>query len=50
MRPPNPRDFFANWRASRLSFPDKARVALRNTTIKMVKRRNCCGHHGEPGC
>ena len=25
-------------------------TAMRNNAIKMRKRQNCCGNHGEPGC
>lgn len=28
----------------------KLYLVLRNNAIKVVKRQNCCGHHGEPGC
>jgi hypothetical protein len=28
----------------------KLRLLARNVTIRLVKRQNCCGHPGEPGC
>jgi hypothetical protein len=43
------RAFFTN-----LSVPmplwRKVRLLLRNITIRVVKRQDCCGHPGEPGC
>ena len=29
---------------------EKLRLLLRNTKIKAVTRKQCCGHPGEPGC
>ncbi len=40
----------SNWRASPLSFPEKLALAARNNLVKIRRRRDCCGHHGEPGC
>ncbi len=28
----------------------KLRLLGRNLWIRVVKRQNCCGHNGEPGC
>ena len=28
----------------------KMRLLVRNLWIRVVKRQNCCGHDGEPGC
>jgi hypothetical protein len=28
----------------------KLRLLVRNAGIRIVKRQNCCGHDGEPGC
>jgi hypothetical protein len=28
----------------------KVTFLLRNMAIRVVKRQNCCGHPGEPGC
>jgi len=28
----------------------KLRMVFRNNLIKLLKRKNCCGHPGEPGC
>jgi hypothetical protein len=46
---PSPRAFLTN-----LSVPmplwRRVRLLLRNMAIRVVKRQNCCGHPGEPGC
>jgi hypothetical protein len=28
----------------------KIRLLIRNMSIRFVRRKLCCGHHGEPGC
>lgn len=28
----------------------KLYLLLRNLSVRIVKRQNCCGHPGEPGC
>jgi hypothetical protein len=28
----------------------KVRLVVRNSTLKVVRLRSCCGHPGEPGC
>jgi hypothetical protein len=50
MSRPSPRAFFANWNRSDLPFPERLRVAMRNSMIKVRTRKDCCGHEGEPGC
>lgn len=50
MSGPSPRDFFTNWRESKLPLPQKIAVALRNNWKKAVTFKDCCGNHGEPGC
>lgn len=46
---PGLRSFFTNMSAP-MPWPTKIRLLLRNNFIKIKTRRNCCGHHGEPGC
>jgi len=38
-----------NWRQP-MPLPRKIKLALKNTSIKIVRRQSCCGHPGEPGC
>ena len=33
-----------------MPLPHKLYLVLRNNLTKLVKRRGCCGHPGEPGC
>jgi hypothetical protein len=47
---PSLRAAFSNWNSSDLPFFEKLRLAVRNNAIKMRTRKDCCGHHGEPGC
>jgi hypothetical protein len=47
---PHPRHFVNNWRNSNLPFLEKVALAAKNNAIKLVKRSDCCGNHGEPGC
>jgi hypothetical protein len=42
-------DFISNWQVP-LPWYVKLRLAVRNIGIKIVKRQDCCGNHGEPGC
>lgn len=44
------RDAFSNWRHSDLPLPRKVFLLMRNNTKKVVTLKDCCGHHGEPGC
>jgi hypothetical protein len=46
---PSVRDFFTNMNAP-MPLPRKLYLLLRNLGIRFVRRSNCCGHHGEPGC
>ena len=47
---PGFRAFFTNWREYDASRWTKARLAARNTLLKVRRRASCCGNHGEPGC
>jgi len=42
----------AAWRNLRQPMPlaEKLRLLARNTTIKITRVQQCCGHPGEPGC
>jgi hypothetical protein len=41
----------SNWGRSDLPFWQRLGVALRNLARRLgPPPRNCCGHHGEPGC
>ena len=33
-----------------MPFWKKVGLVFRNASIRIVKRQNCCGHDGEPGC
>jgi len=33
-----------------MPFPRKVYLLVRNLSIRVVKRQDCCGHDGEPGC
>ncbi len=33
-----------------MPFSRKVYLLVRNLSIRVVKRQNCCGHDGEPGC
>lgn len=33
-----------------MPLPRKLYLLARNLSIRVVKRQNCCGHDGEPGC
>jgi len=33
-----------------MSFGKKFRLIIKNTTLKIVQFRSCCGNPGEPGC
>ncbi len=43
------RDFITNMDQP-MALPRKLRLLVRNITIRIVKRQDCCGHPGEPGC
>jgi hypothetical protein len=46
---PSIKAFFTNMSVSMPLF-EKLRLIFRNNLIKLLKRQNCCGHPGEPGC
>ncbi len=46
---PSLKAFFTNMSAP-VPWPKKIWLVIRNSAIKIGRRRNCCGHHGEPGC
>jgi hypothetical protein len=46
---PNLRSFFSNM-SVKMPLHKKLYLVLRNWGIKIVKRQDCCGHPGEPGC
>lgn len=33
-----------------MPFWTKVRLVVRNASLRIVKKQNCCGHPGEPGC
>ena len=48
-RNPSLANAISNWQQP-IPLTRKLWMALRNLTIRGVKRQSCCGHHGEPGC
>lgn len=46
---PSAKAFISNLKVQ-MTFKKKARLFVRNNIIKILKRQNCCGHPGEPGC
>ena len=46
---PDPSAFVRNLKAP-MSLGRKVQLVVRNTSIKIKTRQNCCGHPGEPGC
>ena len=40
----------SNWKSYEGPFSTKVRLAVFNNLLKVRKRENCCGHHGQPGC
>jgi len=40
---------FTNWQQP-MPLRRKIWLFVRNNSIKVAKRQECCGHHGEPGC
>jgi len=46
---PNINAFFTNLKVE-MPLTKKIYLLLRNNKIKIIKRRNCCGNYGEPGC
>jgi hypothetical protein len=47
---PSRKAFISNWSTYDAPFVTKMRMAASNTFIKLRKRQDCCGHHGQPGC
>ena len=48
-RQSTPSETLANLRQP-MPLKRKLRLLLRNNWIKIRKRQDCCGNHGEPGC
>lgn len=46
---PNLKDFVSNIRKNG-SWYRKIHRILKNSFIKLITLKNCCGHPGEPGC
>lgn len=46
---PDIKDFIENLKVP-MTLSRKISLFLRNNTIKIVKRQDCCGHPDEPGC
>jgi len=42
--------FISNWREYDAPFTTKLRLAAKNYGVRVVRRSNCCGNDGEPGC
>jgi hypothetical protein len=40
----------SNWGTYPAPAHAKLRLALKNAGLRFVKRSNCCGNHGQPGC
>lgn len=40
----------SNWREYDAPLATKFRLALKNYGLRILRRSNCCGNHGEPGC
>jgi hypothetical protein len=41
---------FDNFRRSEIPLPRRVAIAARNLSLRLILRRTCCGHDGEPGC
>ena len=48
-RRPNGRAFFTNW-GKAMPLGQKISMTALNFWRRVVLRRGCCGHPGEPGC
>jgi hypothetical protein len=44
------RNFFTNWRVYDAPFLTKLGLTFRNRLKATFSTRQCCGHHGQPGC
>jgi hypothetical protein len=40
----------SNWTTYDAPAHRKLALAMRNMGLRFVKRSNCCGNHGQPGC
>ncbi|HZQ59111.1 MAG TPA: hypothetical protein VFA84_13810 [Acidimicrobiales bacterium] len=47
---PSLRAAFSNWSTYDAPFGTKLRMVVSNNLIKIRKRQDCCGNHGQPGC
>jgi hypothetical protein len=47
---PSLRAAFSNWSTYDAPFATKLRMVASNNLIKIRKRQDCCGNHGQPGC
>ncbi len=43
------RNYLTNLQAP-LPWTTKVRLVIRNAGVRIVRRQDCCGHPGEPGC
>ncbi|MBI5651458.1 MAG: hypothetical protein HZC40_13600 [Chloroflexi bacterium] len=43
------REYLTNLNAP-YPLPTKLRMIARNFSLRFVRKKACCGHHGEPGC
>jgi len=48
--PPSLRAAWRNFWRSDVPFVERVAIAARNNAIKVRTARECCGHHGDPGC
>lgn len=46
---PDPGAFVKNMKSS-MPLGKKVFLAMKNNALKIITRKNCCGHPGEPGC
>jgi len=46
---PRLKDFITNMSVP-MPWHRKLYLLSRNLAIRVLKRQDCCGHHGEPGC
>jgi hypothetical protein len=46
---PSTSAFLANLRVP-MPLPRKLAIIARNTGLKVIRLKSCCGHPGEPGC
>ncbi len=44
------RNFFTNWREYDAPFLTKLGLTFRNRLKATFSVKQCCGHHGQPGC